>query len=84
MSPSSLDVFALREAIVGEYRMFATSFTTIHTEDIRKQVDAIYAEGRFWPEPLVQISPSYKKSASLADLIAGGDLEPAWAKKGSS
>jgi hypothetical protein len=51
----------LRDTVVGEYRKFATSFTTIHAEDIRKQVEAIYAEGRFWPEPLIQINPSYKR-----------------------
>ncbi len=71
-----MDVFSLRDTVVGEYRKFATSFTTIHAEDIRQQVEAIYAEGRFWPEPLIQINPSYKKGANLADLIRGGALEP--------
>lgn len=71
-----MDVFSLRDTVVGEYRKFATSFTTIHAEDIRQQVEAIYAEARFWPEPLIQINPSYKKGANLADLIGGGALEP--------
>ncbi|MCC6214737.1 MAG: hypothetical protein IT376_07695, partial [Polyangiaceae bacterium] len=68
MSAKSMDVFSLRDTVVGEYRKFATSFTTIHAEDIRQQVEAIYAEGRFWPEPLIQLNPSYKKGANLADL----------------
>lgn len=34
-----MDVFSLREAVVGEYKKFATSFTTIDAEDIRKQVE---------------------------------------------
>jgi len=54
----------------------AASFTTIHAEDIRQQVEAIYAEGRFWPEPLIQINPSYKRGANLEGLITGGALEP--------
>ena len=29
MSAKSLDVFSLRDAVVGEYKNFATSFTTI-------------------------------------------------------
>jgi hypothetical protein len=62
MSGKSMDVFSLRDTVVGEYQKFATSFTTIHAEDIRQQVEAIYAEGRFWPEPLIQINPSYKKA----------------------
>lgn len=71
-----MDVFALRDTVVGEYRKFATSFTTIHAEDIRKQVEAIYAEGRFWPEPLIQLNPSYKRGANLDVLISGGALDP--------
>ena len=35
MSAKSMDVFSLRDAVVGEYKKFATSFTTIHAEDIR-------------------------------------------------
>ena len=76
MSAKWMDVFSLRDTVVGEYRKFATSFTTIHAEDIRQQVEAIYAEGRFWPEPLIQINPSYKRGANLASLITGGALEP--------
>lgn len=72
----SMDVFSLRDTVVGEYRKFATSFTTIHAEDIRQQVEAIYAEGRFWPEPLIQINPSYKRGANLAGLITGGAIDP--------
>lgn len=62
-----MDVFSLRDTVVGEYRRFATSFTTIHAEDIR-QVEATYAEGRFWPEPLIQINPSYKLDAAFFHL----------------
>jgi hypothetical protein len=71
-----MDVFSLRDTVVGEYRKFATSFTTIQAEDIRDQIKAIYAEGRFWPEPLIQINPSYKRGSNLAGLIAGGTLDP--------
>ena len=44
-----LDVFALRDSVVDEYKRFATSFTTIHAQDIHEQVAAIYAEDRYWP-----------------------------------
>jgi superfamily II DNA/RNA helicase len=76
MSGKSMDVFSLRDSIVGEYRKFATSFTTIHAGDIRAQVEAIYAQGRFWPDPLIQINPSYKRGANIETLIAGGALDP--------
>jgi Lhr-like helicase len=71
-----MDVFSLRDSIVSEYRKFATSFTTIHAEDIRSQVEAIYAQGRFWPDPLLQINPSYKHGLNIETLIANGALDP--------
>jgi superfamily II DNA/RNA helicase len=71
-----MDVFSLRDAVVGEYRKFATSFTTIHADDIRKQVEGIYAEGRFWPDPLIQINPSYKSGVAFSGLLTGGALHP--------
>lgn len=76
MTGKSMDVFSLRDSIIGEYRRFATSFTTIHAEDIRTQVEAIYSEGRFWPDPLLQINPSYKRGLNLETLIANGALDP--------
>jgi hypothetical protein len=36
MNARSLDVFSLRDAVVDEYKKFATSFTTIRAEDIRQ------------------------------------------------
>ena len=72
----TLDVFALRDSVVEEYKRFATSFTTIHAPDIRKQVEAIYAEERYWPEPLIQINPSYKRSTDVGSLVENGVLEP--------
>ena len=72
----TLDVFALRDSVVGEYKRFATSFTTIHAPDIREQVEGIYAGDRYWPEPLIQINPSYKRSTDVGALVANGVLNP--------
>jgi Lhr-like helicase len=71
-----MDVFSLRDWIIDDYQKFATSFTTIHAEDIRTQVEKIYSEGRFWPDPLLQINPSYKRGLDLATLIQNGALDP--------
>jgi Lhr-like helicase len=75
MTAKSMDVFSLRDTVVGEYEKFATSFTTIHADDIREKVGAIYAEGRYWPEPLIQINPSYQRTTSIDRLVAGGVLD---------
>jgi hypothetical protein len=44
-----MDVFSLRDAVVDEYKKFATSFTTIFADDTSEQVEAIYAKERYWP-----------------------------------
>lgn len=76
MNAPSLDVFALRDSVVDEYKRFATSFTTIHAGDIRGQIEAIYAQERYWPEPLIQINPSYKRTTDVGALAGTGVLEP--------
>ena len=76
MTPKSLDIFALRDSVIDEYKRFATSFTTIHAQDIRDQVDAIYSGDRYWPEPLVQINPSYKRTTDVGTLAKQGALHP--------
>ena len=73
---SALDVFALRDSVVDEYSRFATSFTTIHAGDILEQVETIYAGDRYWPEPLIQINPTYRRSTDVDALVANGVLAP--------
>jgi superfamily II DNA/RNA helicase len=80
MVAKNMDAFSLRDRIVDEYRSFATSFTSIFAQDIRRQVESIYAEGRFWPEPLIQINPSYRRSKTVDELVASGMLRPGCAE----
>src|SRR5690349_13253557 len=69
-----MNVFDLDSSIVRDYERFARSFTEIRAEDIRDQVDAIYATGRFWPEPLISINPHYQRDASVVELVREGLL----------
>jgi len=75
----TMDVFSLRDSVVNEYRAFATSFTTIHAPDLKQKVDALYGENRFWPEPLLQINPSYRRETDVQKLVDAGELHPACA-----
>ncbi|MBF0153997.1 MAG: DEAD/DEAH box helicase [Magnetococcales bacterium] len=76
MTTPVLDIFSLRDFVVDEYRQFATSFTTIHASDIKDQVEKIYAENRYWPEPLIQINPNYKRASDISTLVESGVLNP--------
>jgi Lhr-like helicase len=71
-----VNVFDLDSSIIGDYERFARSFTQIRAEDIRSQIDALYATGRFWPEPLISINPHYERGKSVPDLVAEKVLHP--------
>lgn len=76
MTKRHMDVFSLRDSVVGEYRAFATSFTTIHAPDIKDRVNAIHEGDRFWPEPLIQINPNYRRTTDVKKLVDAGVLHP--------
>ena len=63
-----MNVFELRNQLMGDYGAFARSFTKIKSADIRDQLQEIYAGDRFWPEPLLQINPNYMVGPTVADL----------------
>lgn len=70
------NVFKFRETLVAEYSSFSRSFSRISAADIRNEVEQQYARGRYWPEPLVQINPNYKRSGTVQDLVDAGILHP--------
>lgn len=74
-----MDIFELDRALIDRYASFARSFSEIRAEDIRAQVDAAYADQRFWPEPLITINPRFEPGASVEQLIHQGVLDPALA-----
>jgi Lhr-like helicase len=76
LGSKSLDVFSLRDSVVAEYKKFATSFTTIRAADIREQIEAIYGTDRYWPEPLIQINPNYRRTTTVDALASKGVLHP--------
>lgn len=69
-----MNVFELDSSLVRDYERFARSFTDIRAQDIREQIEAIYASDRFWPEPLISINPRYESGDSVDDLVQSGTL----------
>jgi Lhr-like helicase len=67
-------VFRFRDELIREYSQFSRSFTRILADDIKADVERAYKEGRYWPEPLIQINPNYKKGTSVQELCADGTL----------
>ena len=71
-----MDVFDLRQRVIGEYADYVRSFFTIRDERIRARVDAALSEGHLWPDPLLQLSPAFEPGESIDQLIASGELHP--------
>ncbi len=69
-----MDVFEFREQLVTEYEQFTRSFTRLRSDDIREVVDREYASQRFWPEPLIQINPTYRSGGTVDELVSDGQL----------
>jgi hypothetical protein len=74
-----VNVFDLDRALVRDYERFARSFTQIRAPDIRRQVEALYASDRFWPEPLISINPRFERGPTVDRLVAAGSLHPSTA-----
>lgn len=74
-----MNVFELDNALIGKYEEFARSFTEIRADDLRQSVDAIYEDGRFWPEPLIELNPLYARGLSIDKIVADGIVDPALA-----
>ncbi|PHN59440.1 DEAD/DEAH box helicase [Pseudomonas sp. ICMP 8385] len=74
------DVFGFRDQLIDEYSSFSRSFSRIAASDIRDEVERQYADGRYWPEPLVQINPNYQRKGTVQQLVAEGVLHGACAE----
>jgi hypothetical protein len=53
------DIFDLRDNLIDDFSTFSRSFTKVAAPDIKNKLDEEYNNGRYWPEPLVQINPHY-------------------------
>src|SRR5690606_23966722 len=70
------DVFELRNRVIRDYAEYVQSFVTIRDRRIRESVDRETASGLLWPEPLIQLNPSFQQGPRLQDLVDGGTLHP--------
>lgn len=74
------NVFQFRDQLIERYGSFSRSFVRIAAPDIQAEVEHQYAQGRYWPEPLVQINPNYQRQGTVQSLVAQGVLHAACAE----
>ena len=71
-----MDVFEFQKQLVKDYERFTRSFCTIRSKDIQEFSDKAYSDGHFWPDPLIQLNPSYVSDVTVEDLVQRQILHP--------
>ncbi len=75
-SQTALDIFKFRNEVIGDYRRYIESFLKINDPKIKEFVDKELEQGKLWSDPLVQLNPTYKKGATVTQLVQQGVLNP--------
>jgi ATP-dependent helicase YprA (DUF1998 family) len=69
-----MNVFELRERLVEDYRSYVSSFIEIKDVRIGEYVRNSLDEGLLWPEPLIQLNPSFEAGEWIDELVNRGEL----------
>jgi ATP-dependent helicase YprA (DUF1998 family) len=69
-----MDVFELHSDLIADYAAYTRSFIRISDRRISEAVDREISEGLLWPEPLLQLNPSFEPGATIDELVADGTL----------
>ena len=75
-----MDVFELRNSLVQDYEAYISSFINIRDARIGEYVDKQISRGLLWPDPLIQLNPSFKPGRNIDELISEGILHPECSK----
>ena len=67
-----MEVFALRDRLVGDYESYVGSFIKIKDARIEDEVMRSLDEGLLWPDPLIQLNPSFEAGESIDELVDEG------------
>src|ERR1022692_2574859 len=69
-----MNVFELRERLISDYSSYIRSFIRIRDERVDALVTSCLDQGRLWPDPLIQLNPSFQYAGTIDDLVAEGVL----------
>jgi very-short-patch-repair endonuclease len=70
----TMDVFELRDAVIGDYEAFVKGFLNVRDDRIRAVIERTLADGLLWPEPWLSLNPKFTSGGTVDDLVAAGTL----------
>lgn len=71
-----MNIFEFRDDLIAQYEGYIKSFMQLQDARIAAKVEAGLAEGVFYPDPLIQLNPSFARGESLDWLVREGVLHP--------
>lgn len=72
-----MNIFEMHASIIENYRRYVQSFLTISDKRIHDLITKeLFDRGILWPDPLVQLNPSYQLGNSIQELVDAGKLHP--------
>lgn len=71
-----MDVFDFRNRLIDEYGAYINSFINVQDPRIRQYIQDSLKAGHLWPEPLIQLNPSFEPGDWIDDLVKQGALHP--------
>ncbi len=71
-----MDVFNLRRQLIDDYSSYISSFINIKDERIVAHVHRELEAGTLWPDPLIQLNPTFEPGAWIDALVNQGVLHP--------
>ncbi|MFQ5740510.1 MAG: DEAD/DEAH box helicase [Acidobacteriota bacterium] len=71
-----MNVFELRDRLIEDYSSYIESFIQIRDERIRDYVGEQLREGLLWPDPIIQLNPSFEPGKTINEMVDEGVLHP--------
>src|SRR5215217_2630115 len=72
-----MDIFNFRNQIIDDYSDYVSSFISIAQPRLRDFVSQSFSSGSLWPDPLIQLNPTFKPGTTIDALVEKGVLHKA-------
>ncbi len=70
-----MNIFNFRNQIIEDYNGYVSSFISIAQPRLREFVDRCFSSGSLWPDPLIQLNPTFKPGKTVDELVSDGVLD---------
>lgn len=71
-----MNIFGFREKLVNDYKSYIRSFIKIKDDRINNFIEPEISKGLLWPDPLIQLNPSFEQGNTVTELVKEGILHP--------